>query len=187
MILLSQYQLYQLTQTEQYKYIIMKNHCTTKKLLGGFCCIAIVTILGLLIAYCARLGFGDEIHTQATLGSCRESTTGAGAVKIMSFNTFLIPCIPTAKCQEDDAKEARVAEIGAWFKDREEDIILLQELWSFHDEIRDGMTSAGYCHYVITDRINGSGLAIFSKHPIETSDCECSSFMCYSFICAVDI
>ena len=90
----------------------------------------------------------------------------------MTFNTFLIPCIPTAKCQEDDAKEVRVAEIVAWFQDRDEDIILLQELWSFHDEIRDGLTSAGYCHYVMTDRINGSGLAIFSKHPIETSDCE---------------
>lgn len=58
----------------------------------------------------------------------------------------------------------------AWFKDREEDVVLFQEVWSFHDELRDGMSNAGFCHYVTTEETIGSGLAIYSRHPIEKMD-----------------
>ena len=63
-----------------------------------------------------------------------------------------------------------MGEIAKWFSEREEDVVLFQEVWSFHDELRDGMSNAGYCHYIISTRSAGSGLAIFSKYPIIKQD-----------------
>lgn len=137
---------------------------------GGCCCLVFLTILSLLIAYGVRLGTGDEAHTSATLNTCREGTSSASTLKIITYNLFLIYCIPTALCQETSAREARVKEIATWFQDSDWDVVLLQEIWSLHDLVRDGMTNAGYCHYVMTERKNGSGLAIFSKYPIVEHD-----------------
>ena len=129
----------------------------------------------------------DETHTQGTQGTCSASASGASSIKIMTFNTFQIYCLPGVdkklfkwiwKCQEPEARTARAESIGEWFKDRDEDVVLMQEIWSNHDVIRDGMAAAGFCHYVMTEEkrwiwfssLHGSGLALFSKHPIaETS------------------
>ena len=137
---------------------------------GGCCCLSFVTIVSLLIAYGVRLGTGDESHTLATMGTCREGSTDASTLNVMSLNTFLIPCVPGARCQNENDREARIREITAWFEDRDEDVVLFQEVWSYHDVLRDGMTAAGFCHYVTTESGNGSGLAVFSKHPITEQD-----------------
>ena len=117
----------------------------------------------------------DETHTQGTQGTCSASASGASSIKIMTFNTFQIYCLPGVdkklfkwiwKCQEPEARTARAESIGEWFKDRDEDVVLMQEIWSNHDVIRDGMAAAGFCHYVMTEKKSGSGLAIFSKFPI---------------------
>ncbi|KAL9180418.1 hypothetical protein ACHAXT_008388 [Thalassiosira profunda] len=147
----------------------MKRRCRNQ-IFGGLCCLLLLTVVALLIAYGVRLGTGDEEHTAATQGTCRESTSGASTLQVLSLNTFLINCLPGAKCQEDDARAVRVGEVTAWFEDREEDVVLLQEVWSYHDEIRDGMTNAGYCHYVMSESSIGSGLGIFSKYPISETD-----------------
>jgi len=106
----------------------------------------------------------------ATLGTCREGTTDASTLKVMTFNTFLITCAPGVRCQEENEREARIQEVVTWFEDRDEDVVLFQEVWSYHDELRDGMANAGFCHHVMTEESTGSGMAIFSKHPIEEQD-----------------
>jgi len=116
----------------------------------------------------------DEVHTSATLGTCANSTQDTSTIKVLTFNTFLISCLPKGldfveevRCQTEDEREVRVQEIVNWFANRDEDIVLLQEVWSFHVELRDGMSEAGYCYYIMTEETIGSGLAIFSKHPID--------------------
>jgi len=116
----------------------------------------------------------DEVHASATLGICANSTQDTSTIKVLTFNTFLISCLPKGldfveevKCQDESEREVRVEEIVNWFATRDEDVILLQEVWSFHDELRNGMSDAGYCHYIMTTETIGSGLAIFSKHPID--------------------
>merc|ERR1740121_1233596 len=56
-------------------------------------------------------------------------------------------------------------------KEREEDVVVVQELFNFRHEVIDGMAEAGFCHYVATPfGVHGSGLAIFSKHSIDMID-----------------
>mmetsp|Transcript_4905 Transcript_4905/g.6767 ORF Transcript_4905/g.6767 Transcript_4905/m.6767 type:complete len:388 (+) Transcript_4905:114-1277(+) len=132
-----------------------------------------ITAIALIAVYGTRTGVSskDETHTQGTQGTCSASTSDASSIKIMTYNTFQIYCIPgvdkkTFKCQEAEARTERAKSFGEWFKGRDEDVVLLQELWSNHDVILAGMTAAGFCHYVMTEEQSGSGLAIFSKHPI---------------------
>jgi len=141
--------------------------CSTLAIL--VCIIAIV----LIAVYASRTGVGakDEAHTQGTQGTCSSGTADTSSIKVMTMNTFMIYCIPgvdkkTFRCQEAGARTERAKSIGEWFKDRDEDVVLMQEIWSNHDVIRDGMTGVGFCHYVMTERTSGSCLAIFSKHPI---------------------
>jgi len=132
-----------------------------------------IVAIALIAFYGTRTGAvnNGETHTQGTQGTCSASASDASSIKIMTFNIFQIFCIPgvdkkTFKCEEPEARTARAESIGEWFKDRDEDVVLMQEFWSNHDVIRDGMTAAGFCHYVMTEERSGSGLAIFSKHPI---------------------
>lgn len=142
-----------------------------------FCCTLVILVcivaIVMIAVYGTRTGVGakDEAHTQGTQGTCSNGTADTSSIKIMTFNSFMIYCIPgvdkkTFKCQEHEARTERAQSIGEWFKDRDEDVLLLQEVWSNHDIIRDGITGAGFCHYVMTESKGGSGLAIFSKHPI---------------------
>ncbi|KAL7441133.1 hypothetical protein ACHAXM_010301 [Skeletonema potamos] len=141
--------------------------CSTLVILVCIVAIAMIAIYG------TRTGVGamDETHVQGTQGTCSNGTADASSIQVITMNTFMIYCIPGVdkkkfKCQEPGARTERAQSIGEWFKDRDEDVVLMQEIWSNHDVIRDGMTGAGFCHYVMTERKSGSGLAIFSKHPI---------------------
>ena len=140
------------------------------------CIIAIGIALGVILGL--KLGT-NEVHTSATLGTCANSTQDTSTIKVLTFNTFLITCLPKGivstkfpevKCQNEDEREGRVEDIVNWFATRDEDVILLQEVWSFHDELRNEMSAAGYCHYIMTEETIGSGLAIFSKHPISDDE-----------------
>ena len=141
--------------------------CSTLAILVCIVAIALIAFYGTRTGVVAN----DETHTQGTQGTCSASASGASSIKIMTFNTFQIYCIPGVdkklfKCQEPEARTARAKSIGEWFKNRDEDVVLMQEIWSNHDVIRDGMAAAGFCHYVMTEKKSGSGLAIFSKFPI---------------------
>lgn len=143
------------------------------KLTAGGCFIVVfLLILTFLITYAVKFGAGNETHTTATMGTCRtnDANDSPYILQIMTFNAFLIDCIPGAKCQESTQRAERVKEIGKYFASRDEDVVLFQEVWTYHEELRDGMTNAGFCHYVMSERSNGSGLAIFSKHPIIEED-----------------
>ncbi|KAL7532968.1 hypothetical protein ACHAWF_004300 [Thalassiosira exigua] len=141
-----------------------------RKVCGAMCCLVVAAVVSLLVAYGVRLGSGDESHTYGVLGTCRDGVTDASTLKVLTMNTFLIDCLPGARCQGDAEREARVKELTAWFADRDEDVVLFQEVWSHHGLLRDGMTAAGYCNFVKTESDRGSGLAIFSKHPIVEHD-----------------
>eukprot|EP00594_Rhizosolenia_setigera_P006892 CAMPEP_0178945060 /NCGR_PEP_ID=MMETSP0789-20121207/3516_1 /TAXON_ID=3005 /ORGANISM="Rhizosolenia setigera, Strain CCMP 1694" /LENGTH=280 /DNA_ID=CAMNT_0020624891 /DNA_START=92 /DNA_END=930 /DNA_ORIENTATION=+ len=140
----------------------------------------ICMIIALLTSF---LGF-DEKHT---LGSSNSDTCSASAVipynnnstsndseselKIMTFNLFLIFCFPLITCQEAELRQVRVKEITDWFtKNNNKDVVLFQEVFSYHDLLIEGMTNAGYCYYTTTKQKTGSGLAVFSKYPIIEQD-----------------
>lgn len=119
-------------------------------------------------------GWFDEFET----GQCEQDSNlvpTSGQLKAMIFNMYLLPCAPgmgntdMMPCQEAPLRDARTDEIATWMKTRDEDVIMVQELFSYHDKIRDAMIEASYCHYVATTRSSatGSGLAIYSKYPIE--------------------
>ena len=147
-----------------------KPKSTSQKVCMGLAITSILLLISLLIAYRVRLGTGNELHTLGTLGTCTARAADA-SLKITTFNLFLIECTPfSVRCQEESNREIRVGEIAKWFSEREEDVVLFQEVWSFHDELRDGMSNAAYCHYIISTRSAGSGLAIFSKYPIIKQD-----------------
>ena len=155
--------------------------CSTLAILVCIIAIALIAFYGTRTGVVAN----DETHTQGTQGTCSASASGASSIKIMTFNTFQIYCIPGVdkklfKCQEPDARTARAKSIGEWFKNRDEDVVLMQEIWSNHDVIRDGMAAAGFCHYVMTEKKSGSGLAIFSKLPMsENSFKDWFDVFCY--------
>lgn len=66
-----------------------------------------------------------------------------------------------------------------WMEQRDEDVVVVQELFNLREEIINGMAAAGFCNYVIAPFAHGHlprlpndgpGLAIFSKYPIQTYD-----------------
>lgn len=98
----------------------------------------------------ARTGFGDEIFVAGTQGACKQTDPSSpSSLKVMSFNTYFIFCLPfgIGTCQESDMREDRLGKITKWFEGREEDVVIMQEIWSFKEEIKSGMTEeAGFCH-----------------------------------------
>jgi len=124
-------------------------------------------------------GWFDEFETG---GQCEQDSNlvpTSGQLKAMIFNMYLLPCAPgmgntdMMPCQEAPLRDARTDEIAIWMKTRDEDVIMVQELFSYHDKIRDAMIEASYCHYVATTYgLTGSGLAIYSKYPIEEHNFE---------------
>jgi len=109
-----------------------------------------------------------------TQGTCDTSNSNPSQIKVISHNLFLIQCLigdDLPVCQELDGRAVRVAQIVDWYKSREEDVVLFQEIFSFKDEIKQGLSEAGFCHHVSTKREQeGSGMAIYSKHPIIDTD-----------------
>ena len=132
----------------------------------------IIIAIVMIAVYGTRTGIPggkDETHTSGTLGTCAEGFHNQDSVNILTLNTFMIYCVPgtdALKCQEAEARTERAKSIGKWFQDKDYDVILLQEIWSNHEVIRDGMAEAGFCHYVMTEKSAGSGLGVFSKYPI---------------------
>mmetsp|Transcript_63123 Transcript_63123/g.71473 ORF Transcript_63123/g.71473 Transcript_63123/m.71473 type:complete len:429 (+) Transcript_63123:65-1351(+) len=102
-------------------------------------------------------------------------SSSSSSLTVMTFNTFLIYCAPFGLnvCEEYNKREKRIPQIADWFQHRDEDVVLMQEIWSLREEVVSAMTKqAGYCHYTIAGgtTTDGSGLAIFSKYEIVETD-----------------
>jgi exonuclease III len=126
-----------------------------------------------IIVYLFAHGIGDEVHIAGKVENvnCKVGSAEASSFKVMTFNTFLIYCAAgLVKCQDEGKRKKRVQEMSNWFKDRNEDVLLFQEVWSLHLELKHAMADAGFCHFVMTNERFGSGLAIFSKFPIIEQD-----------------
>lgn len=91
-----------------------------------------------------------------------------GKLKMITYNIFQLPCIlGLYVCDGPEDRKERMTKLLAWMRTRDEDVVVVQELYDHQTEILEGMQSAGFCHYVATPYgQRGSGLAIFSKHPI---------------------
>lgn len=114
-----------------------------------------------------------DLLKSGTRGTCRmDGDTNMNALKMMTYNVFLIDCVGSLyTCDSEENRAIRVPKLIEWFKDRDEDVVVMQEVFTFKDEIIKGMTDAGFCHYVMNFQgLGGSGLAIFSKWPIESFD-----------------
>mmetsp|Transcript_16065 Transcript_16065/g.37239 ORF Transcript_16065/g.37239 Transcript_16065/m.37239 type:complete len:352 (-) Transcript_16065:683-1738(-) len=145
-----------------------------RRLCASILCLALVLVIAWIILCMVMIGFGDEKLAIETLGVCRNSTSSDSSLKIMTFNIFFIFCLPfgLGDCDTVDGRESRLKEIALWLSQRDEDVILVQEVWSLNDEVRTAISEeAGFCHSVMADKKEkGSGLAIFSKYPIVESD-----------------
>lgn len=148
------------------------SRCTSKRwamIVGGI----VIALIGIaLLIYFLLAGTGDEAHTAgvAKSANCKAGSDSTTSIRVMTFNSFLIRCTPKITCQTEDKREERVKRISEWFSTRTEDVVLVQEVWSFHNDLKQGMADAGFCNYVMSNSKRGSGLAIFSKFPIDTHD-----------------
>ena len=114
-----------------------------------------------------------DLLQNGTRGTCSmDGDTNINTLKMMTYNVFLVDCaMGLVTCESENLRAIRVPKLLEWFKGRDEDVVVMQEVFSFKDEIIEGMTDAGFCHYVMNFQgILGSGLAIFSKWPIESFD-----------------
>mmetsp|Transcript_33833 Transcript_33833/g.66789 ORF Transcript_33833/g.66789 Transcript_33833/m.66789 type:complete len:378 (-) Transcript_33833:183-1316(-) len=123
---------------------------------------------------------------KGSMDTCGDSDGDNGlALRIMTYNLYLIFLAPDVK-----TLETRARRISHWFgrsPGNGYDVIVLQETWLLPDTIRYGMTNAGYCHYVYDNRGTfGSGLAVYSKFPIEEHDFRGFGNNCAVQDCAVD-
>lgn len=130
-----------------------------------------------LLCHHGRCTEYNDVLLWGSKGSCRAGSS-PGKIKVMTYNIFLISCIVDGydgkkklKCQPEKEQRVRIQKLMQWMKERDEDVVVVQELFSLRDEVIDGMAAAGFCHYVSTpfDQ-DGSGMATFSKHPIKTFD-----------------
>jgi len=112
-------------------------------------------------------------------GTCRteENTNpNPNRFKMMTYNVFLLPCLDNEgyigqACESEHNQGKRLPKLMEWFKDRDEDVVVMQELFRWQDDVIKGMGEAGFCHHVVNFQgIEGSGLGIFSKWPIEDLD-----------------
>eukprot|EP00978_Attheya_sp_CCMP212_P031995 scaffold122950_cov52-Attheya_sp.AAC.4 len=120
-------------------------------------------------------------------GQCGTGGSPEGRFTIMSYNLYLFLLASDGIFSLRD----RAAEIVLYFQNQRpedsHDVVVLQEAWVLFDEIRDGMVGAGYCHYAYDDRGSfGSGMAVYSKFPIEKHDFRGFQNACASFECATD-
>ena len=138
-----------------------------------------VTVLVVIVGGILYLtgGLSRPQPIQGTQGTCRPSSSpSSSSLTIMTFNTYLIYCLPFGliiPCEEAARREERLPPMADWFAQRDEDVVLLQEIWSFREDVLFALTEqAGYCHYTMAGgtTTDGSGLAIFSKHEIIDHD-----------------
>jgi len=101
--------------------------------------------------------------------------SAVGTFKVMSYNIFLIKSAPDFGFFGifGSTMPQRINEIGSFFLTRGEDVVVLQEVWWHRNRVRELMLEAGFSHYAYDDRSqsrDGSGLALYSKLPIEKHD-----------------
>jgi len=122
--------------------------------------------------------YDSEDFDIGTTGSCSTGSP-SGQIKVMTYNVFAINCIANEwilTCQKHgEDKTKRLQAIPKYFENLSDtsspDVIIMQELFDRWEDIRDGMTQAGYCHYVTTTKGNtGSGMAVYSKYEITKHD-----------------
>lgn len=120
------------------------------------------------------------VLVKGTEGECAEGSSTLGILaKVVSYNIYLIINAPSIS--------DRISKIVDWFAQRDDDIVLLSEAWTDSDTIKQGMTAAGFCHYVYDDRwMLGSGLAVYSKFPIMAYDFKSFGSACKSSDCLAD-
>ena len=132
---------------------------------------------------------GSAVVEEASDASNTTAATteqGTASIKVMTYNLYLILLASDGISSLDD----RAKQITDWFANPEAnqyDIIALQETWTNPIEVRDGMVAAGYCHYAYDDRgSTGSGLALYSKHPIVYHDFRGFQNACGGVDCVAD-
>jgi len=111
---------------------------------------------------------GEVTLAPSPLQTTSPSTSTRDVLKIMTYNMLLILLAPDLLTMG-----RRVDDIANFFKERggEEDVLVLQEVWLKSSKIKRAMVEAGYCHYAADFRGQfGSGMAIYSKLPIEKQD-----------------
>jgi len=115
-------------------------------------------------------GYEDVLLQDDNTGTCAKGSP-SDQLQVMSYNVFLIKCIAgghVLTCDDADNQKARMNKMGRFMQGRHEDVVMFQELFAQRELIIENMEHAGFCHYVATPfGLNGSGMAIFSKHPIE--------------------
>jgi len=115
-----------------------------------------------------------DMLIKRTKGTCRPGNP-TDKIKIMTYNVFLLYCplgtIGAMKCQSDSERLKRISKFTTYFQDRDEDVVVMQEVFTHEEKVIEAMAAAGYCHYVMNFQGEiGSGLAIFSKFVIEQGD-----------------
>jgi endonuclease/exonuclease/phosphatase family metal-dependent hydrolase len=89
-------------------------------------------------------------------------------LSLFAYNLFLI--FPS---NHTDSNLSRAIEIPIWIKQNgsQYDVVVFSEAWLHPGTVAIGMGLAGFCNHVYDKReMNGSGLAIYSKYPIEDYD-----------------
>jgi len=87
---------------------------------------------------------------------------------MLAYNLFLI--FPS---KHMGSNPRRAIEIPKWIKQNgsDYDVVVFSEAWLHPGTVASGMGLAGFCNHVYDKReMNGSGLAIYSKYPIEDYD-----------------
>lgn len=129
---------------------------------------------------------GVEEASDASSTTVPTTDLDSVSIKVMTYNLYLILLASDGITSLDD----RARRITDWFATPEAnqyDIIALQETWTNPIEVRDGMVAAGYCHYAYDDRgYTGSGLALYSKHPIVYHDFRGFQNACGGVDCVAD-
>lgn len=151
--------------------------CCSKNFFGANSCQNDAWFRTCVIAYMYRRG--SEAESQCGEGS------PVGQINIVSYNLYLIALASDSPFSIDD----RADDLADWFaaSSINADVVVIQENWLFQDEIETGMIQAGYCHHVYDDRGSfGSGMAVYSRHPIEENDFRSFDSICTDEECLVD-
>lgn len=121
--------------------------------------------------------------SNTTMATTEQDTA---SIKVMTYNLYLI-LLASDGISSLDGRAKRRTDWFATPEANQYDIIALQETWTNPIEVRDGMVAAGYCHYVYDDRgSTGSGLALYSKHPIVYHDFRGFQNACGGVDCVAD-
>lgn len=143
--------------------------------IGEYCNLFYYCTEDLLCHYNNCIEYKDVL-AQGKKGTCTKNKSSGDQLTIMSYNIFLLGCSWAKKqlgltCDYHNNQKKRMDRLAAWMKSRDEDVVIFQEMFRLREDIISGMSEAGYCYYVSTPwEATGSGMAIFSRYPIEKID-----------------